>query len=128
MNNRVVRCFCFVIFLIIAMVASGVRAQAPNEGSAKEQGQASPKEGKSKPREFGRVFCAESSAAQRNMMVNNVDCTNVCDNVYQNYPCDLQQRLSEGWKITSVSVSSIVANIDPCECRVSGTESVLERN
>jgi len=36
--------------------------------------------------------------------------------------------LNEGWKVSSVSATSIVANVDPCECKVTGTESVLERN
>ncbi len=127
MKSRTVGCLCFVGFLSVVMLISGVRAQAPDEGPAPEQGQAPPKEEKSKPKEFQRVFCAERSAAQTNLMVNAIDCRNVCETAYQDYPCDLQRLLSEGWKITSVSASSIVANIDPCECRVTGTESVLER-
>ena len=111
---------------LLLRLLQNVRAQSP-EGSVNEQGQAPPKEEKSKSREFGRVFCAERSVAQRNMMVNAVDCNNVCDNVYQEYPCELQQRLSDGWKVTSVSVASIEVQRDPCECRVTGTESVLER-
>jgi hypothetical protein len=51
----------------------------------------------------------------------------VCNNAYQEYPCDLQQRLDEGWRITSVAVGSIEILRDPCECKITGTESVLER-
>jgi hypothetical protein len=110
------------------MLASGTRAQAPDEGSVTEQGQAPPKEEKSKPKEFRRVFCAERSAAQVNMLVGTINCNELCENVYQEYPCELQRLLSDGWKVTSVSTGSIVANIDPCECRVTGTESVLEKD
>ena len=127
MKSRTVGCLCFVGFLSVVMLASGVRAQAPDGGTVTEQGQAPPKEEKSKPKEFRKVFCAERSAAQVNMLVGTIDCNELCDNVYQEYPCELQRLLSDGWKITSVSTDSVVANRDPCECRVSGTESVLER-
>jgi len=128
MNCRVVRCLCFVIFIAIALLGSGAKAQAPDEGPVKGQGQTPPREEKSKPKEFGVVFCAERSVAQKNMMVMAVNCNDVCDNVYQEYPCELQQRLREGWKVTSVSVATIVVQRDPCECRVTGAESVLEKN
>ena len=138
MNRRYVGCICCVILLALALFVSGARAQGPyEEGRVEEQGQASPKEGqsqapptveKSKSKEFGKVFCAQSSSAQKYMFVNAVNCTDICDNLYREYPCDLQQRLSEGWKVTSVSVTTITVERDPCECGVTGTESVLERD
>lgn len=128
MKSRTVGCLCFVGFLSVVMLISGVRAQAPDEGAVTEQGQAPPKEEKSKPKEFRRVFCAERSAAIRNLMVNATDCRSVCEYVYQEYPCELQQRLSEGWKVASVSVASIDVERDLCDCRVTGTESVLEKD
>jgi hypothetical protein len=128
MNSRIAGWVCFVVFLAIAMLASGARAQAPYQAPVKDQGQAPPKEEQSKPKEFGKVFCAERSAAIRYMMVNAVNCSDVCDNVYQEYPCELQQRLRDGWKVTSVSVATIEVQRDPCDCGVTGTESVLERS
>lgn len=135
MKSLIAKCLCVVCFLAIVLLASGVRAQGPYEKPGEQQGQAPPKqeqappkEEKSKAKEFGKVFCAQSSSAQKYMMVNNVNCTDICDNVYREYPCDLQQRLSDGWKVTSVSVSTITVDRDPCECGLTGTESVLERN
>jgi hypothetical protein len=141
MKSLIAKCLCVVCFLAIVLFASGVRAQGPyEEGPGQEQGQAPPRQGpvqqqeqappkeeKSTAKEFGKVFCAESSSAQKYMIVNNVNCTDICDNLYREYPCDLQQRLSDGWKVTSVSVSTITVERDPCECGLTGTESVLER-
>jgi hypothetical protein len=151
MKGRTVKGLCFLIFITGVMLASGATVQAqdqgqvPDQGQGPDQGQATDqllapkqqqapgqqqapvKEERSKPKEFRKTFCAEGSAAQRFDMVGAINCNEVCNNVYQEYPCDLQQRLSEGWKITSVVVSSIEVLRDPCECRVAGTESVLER-
>ena len=145
MKGPTVKWLCFVIFMTISVLASGVRAQAqyqgqgPDREQGPEQGQATDqllapkqqqapvKEERSKPKEFRKTFCAEGSAAQRFDMVGAINCNEVCNNVYQEYPCDLQQRLDEGWKITSVAVGSIEVQRDPCECRITGTESVLER-
>ena len=127
MKGRITKSFC-VLFVAIVMLASGATAQAPEEGQIPDQGQAPRKEDKSKPKEFQKVFCAERSVAQRFMRVDQTDCNDVCDDVYREYACVLQQRLNEGWKVTSVSIGSIVVERDPCECRISGTESVLERN
>jgi hypothetical protein len=128
MSSLIVKCFCACIILTTILLDSGARAQSPDEGGAVGQGQAPGKAEKSGPKEFQKIFCAERSVAQRFMRVDQTDCNDVCDDVYQEYPCDLRQRLSEGWKITSVSTGSIVVERDPCECRVTGTESVLERN
>ena len=139
MKSLIAKCLCAVCFLAIVLLASGVRAQGPYEEPGEQQGQALPKEEKSqeqappkdeksKAKEFGKVFCAQSSSAQKYMMVNNVNCTDICDNVYREYPCDLQQRLSDGWRVTSVSVTTITVQRDPCECGLTGTESSLERN
>ena len=116
--------------ITITTLASGLKAEGADKGSASKAEQRQPpgREQKSQPREFQRVFCAERSVAQRFMRVDATDCNEVCDDVYREYPCDLQQRFEEGWKIMSVSTGSIVVNRDPCECRVSGTESVLERD
>jgi len=138
MKSLIAKCLCVVCFLAIVLLASGVRAQGPYEESGgqqeqappkeeKSQEQAPPKEEKSKAKEFGKVFCAQSSSAQKYMFVNNINCTDICDNVYREYPCDLQQRLSDGWRVTSVSVTTITVERDPCECGLTGTESVLER-
>jgi hypothetical protein len=145
MKGPTVKWLCSVIFITIIMLASGVRAQAqyqgqgPDQEQGPEQGQATDqllapkqqqapvKEEKSKPKEFRKTFCAEGSAAQRFDMVGATNCNEVCNNVYQDYPCDLQQRLDEGWKITSVSTGSIEVQRDPCECKITGTESILER-
>jgi hypothetical protein len=125
MKDRIVKGICFLIFITSVMLGSGTTAQA--QGQAPDQQQAPGKEERSKPKEFRKVFCAERSVAQRNMMVGAVDCNDLCDNIYRDYPCELQQRLDEKWKITSVVVTSIEVQKDPCECRVTGTESVLER-
>jgi hypothetical protein len=127
MKGRIMKSFCVMIVAII-MLAPGARAQSPDEGQIPDQRQAPGKEEKSKPKEFQKIFCAERSVAQRFMRVDQTDCNDVCDDVYRDYPCTLQQRLNEGWKVTSVSTGEIVVVRDPCECRVSGTESVLERN
>ena len=127
MISRILKCTCLIIFLAVVLLASGLKAQTPAEGPGNEQGQAPPKEERSKPKEFGKVFCAESSAAQVNLMVFAVNCGEVCENAYQEYPCELQQRLKDGWKITSVSSVTITVHKDPCECGVTGIESVLER-
>jgi hypothetical protein len=117
-------CVTVIVFILV----SGAQAQAPDERSAADQREAPSGREQNAPKAFHKVFCAERSAAQRFMRVNGTDCSSVCDDAYMDYPCDLQQRLKEGWKITSVSTSSIVINRDPCECSVSGTESVLERD
>ena len=139
MKGRTVKWFCSVILVTIIVLASGVMAQAPEQGQAPEQEQvtdqllapneqqAPVKKESSKPKEFRKSFCAEGSAAQRFDMVGAINCNEVCNNAYQEYPCDLQQRLKEGWKITSVAVGSIEIVRDPCECKITGTESVLER-
>ena len=124
---RILKCTSFIIFFAVIMLASAVSAQTPGEGSENEQGQAPAAQEKSKPKEFGKVFCAESSTAQVNLMVMATNCGDVCANVYQEYPCELQQRLNEGWKITSASAVTISVNRDPCQCGVTGIESVLER-
>ena len=116
-----------IVFLGILVLVPATYSQAPDERPVTEQGQAPPKEEKSRPKEFGRVFCAQRSTAQRFFRVDQVDCNDVCDNVYQEYPCELQQRLNEGWKVTSVALTEMVVERDPCECRLTGTESVLER-
>ncbi len=115
---------CLAVLMILFMLAWSVRVQGADEGSA---GQAAPQEEKSRPKEFKKVFCPNSSAAQRNMMVNATNCNDVCDNAHQDYPCELQARLAEGWQVTSVSVMTITVQRDPCECGLTGTESVLER-
>ena len=130
MHATVTRTF-LGIFVGLVLLASA-RAQAPYEGTGEQAQQPvqQPTEEKplpSKGKEFTKVFCAERSVAQRYMMVNAIDCNDMCDNVYQEYPCELQQRLSEGWKITSVSVATRTLQRDPCECGLTGTESVLER-
>jgi hypothetical protein len=145
MKGRSVKGLCFLIFITGAMLASGATAQAQYQGQGADQGQvpdqgpapgqpqvpeqqqAPGKEDKSKPKEFRKVFCAERSVAQRFYSVNDIMCNDVCDNVYRDYPCEQQQLLDSGWKITSVAVSSIEVLRDPCECRLTGTESVLER-
>jgi hypothetical protein len=127
MMIRILSYTCFVIFITVVMLTSGLRAQAPAEEPAKGQEQAPPKDEKAKSKEFGKVFCAERSIAVKNMMVNNVNCNDVCDNVSQDYPCELQRRLNDGWKVTSVSVASMEVQRDPCECSLTGTESTLER-
>ncbi len=124
MKNRVAGCLWLAILVTFFMIAAGVSAPAP---ASADEGQAPPSAQKAKPKEFIKVFCAERSTAQRNMMVMAVNCVDMCDNVYQEYPCELQQRLSEGWKVTSVAVGTVEVTRDPCECRVTGTESVLER-
>jgi len=149
MKGRIVKYLCSVIFLVSIMLVSGARAQAPpDQGHVQDQGQQIPEQGpipgqaqvpaqeqapvkeeKPKQKEFQKVFCAESSVPQRYGIINGViRCADVCDRVYQEYPCDLQRWLDEGWKVTSVSVSEIVAERDPCECRITGTESVLEKD
>jgi hypothetical protein len=139
MKGQTVKWLYSVIFITSIMLASGAKAQVSGQGQGPGEGQvtdqqqtpnqqqAPVKEERSKPKEFLKVFCAERSVAQVNMLVGTINCNELCDSVYQEYPCELQQRLSEGWKVTSVSVGSVVANRDPCECRVTGTESVLER-
>jgi hypothetical protein len=151
MKGRTVKWLCSVIFVTVIMLASGVMARAqdqgqapgqeqapdqgqvtdqllaPNQQQAPDQQQAPVKKERSKPKEFRKTFCAEGSAAQRFDMVGAINCNEVCNNAYQEYPCDLQQRLDEGWKITSVAVGSIEILKDPCECKITGTESVLER-
>jgi hypothetical protein len=151
MKGRTVKGLCFLIFITGATLASGATAQAqyqgqgadqgqvPDQGQLPEQGvapgqpqapdrqQTPGKEEKSKPKEFRKVFCAERSVAQRFYSVNEINCNEMCDNVYRDYPCEQQQLLDSGWKITSVAVSSIEVLRDPCECRLTGTESVLER-
>jgi hypothetical protein len=151
MKGRTVKWLCSVVFVAIIMLASGVTAQAQYQGQGADQGQIPDqgqgadrgpapgqpqvpdrqqtpgKEDKSKPKEFRKVFCAERSVAQRFYSVNDIQCSEVCDNVYRDYPCEQQQLLDSGWKITSVAVSSIEVLRDPCECRLTGTESVLER-
>ncbi len=126
MKSRRWVCCCFAVSVIAVMLATGVTAQAPVKGAAGQK-QTSPGEEKSKAKEYAKVYCAESSAAIRKLMVMALDCNAVCDNVYREYPCDLQQRLNEGWKITSVAVSTVEVVRDPCECKVTGTESILER-
>jgi hypothetical protein len=128
MKDRIVKCICSAVFLAIILLMSGAMAQAPDQGQVPNQQQAPVKEEKSKPKEFRKTFCAEGSAPQRFDMVGAINCNEVCNNVYQEYPCDLQQWLSEGWKVTSVAISSIEVQRDPCECKITGTESVLERN
>ena len=127
MKGRIMKSFCVMIVAVI-MLATGARAQAPDGGQAPDQGQTPGKEEKSRPKESQKIFCAERSVAQRFLRVDQIDCNDMCNDVYRDYPCVLQQRLSEGWKVTSVSIGEIFVERDPCECRVSGTESVLERN
>jgi cytochrome oxidase Cu insertion factor (SCO1/SenC/PrrC family) len=127
MISRILKSTCFVIFIAIIMLASGVSAQAPGESSGDQQGQAPASQERSKPKEFGKVFCPESSTAQVNLMVMATNCADMCANVYQEYPCELQQRLNDGWKVTSVATVTISVNRDPCQCGVTGIESVLER-
>ena len=128
MSGPITRCLFAFVFVAAFMLDSGVRAQAPDEGRTRGQGEAPGKGEKSRQKEFQKIFCPERSVAQRFMRVDQTDCNDLCENVYREYACELQQRLNEGWKITSVSTSSIVVEREPCECRVSGTESVLERN
>jgi hypothetical protein len=128
MKDRIVKYICSAVFLAIILLTSGARAQTPDQGPVPNQQQAPGKEEKSKPKEFQKVFCAERSAAQRFDAVGPINCNEVCDNLFQEYPCDLQRLLDDGWKVTSVSIGSTEVQRDPCECRLTGTESVLERN
>ena len=124
MNGRIARALCCILFLAIGIVASDAQAQAPYGRTVTAQ--ASGKDEKSTSRQL-EIFCADSSVAQRVMRVGQTDCEEVCGDVYHEYPCELQQRRSEGWKVTSAAARSIIVAKEPCECKVNGTESVLER-
>jgi hypothetical protein len=132
MKGPRVKWLCSVIFIISIMLASGAKAQVSNRGQEPGHGQVTdqqqaPGKEKSGPKEFRKVFCAERSEAQKFYTVDDVNCSEVCDNVYREHPCELQARLNEGWRVTSVSTVSTEVQKDPCECRVTGIESVLER-
>ncbi len=114
------------LFLICGVVSFGALAQAPYGGTG-EQGKETPREQPSKAKELAKVFCPERSIAQRYMMVDATNCIDVCEHAYEEYPCELQQRLKDGWKVSSVSVKTLTVQKDPCECGLIGPESQLER-
>ena len=124
MNGRIARSLCCIIFLAISIFASDAKAQAPDGRAV--TGQAPGKEGKSASKQI-EVFCADSSVAQRIMRVGTTDCEDMCAKVYEEYPCDLQQRRNEGWNVISAAARSIVVEREPCECKITGMTSVLER-
>ncbi len=128
MKVATMKWLCLIVLISAIALLSGTCVQAQSGGQEAGREQAAGKEGTSKTKDIQKVFCAERSAAEKYLMVDAVNCNDVCDDVYRDYPCELQKRLSEGWKVTSVSVATIEVQRDPCECRVTGTETVLERD
>ena len=105
-----------ITFFTIAMFTCVTNAQAPDESE------------KPKPKQQQKVFCAERSTPERFLMVGQTNCETVCNEAYQEYKCDLKKLIDEGWKVTSVSSGAITVNRDPCECKVSGPETTMEKD
>ncbi len=131
MNARRMATIC-IIFLAVILLVFGARAQAPDQeqepGAAQApEKQAPEQKAKPKPKQIDKIFCAESSVAQRFLMVQAINCQDVCADTYKDYECNLQQRVSEGWRVTSVTIGTIIVERNPCECRVTGTESIIEK-
>ncbi len=115
MNTRVVT-GTLIAFVVAICVLCAAGAQAQDTPSKK-----------SRPKQQQKVFCAESSKPERFLMVNNVNCDNVCNDVYQEFKCDLKELVAEGWKVTDVSMGGVTVTRPPCECRINGTESIMEK-
>ena len=89
--------------------------------------QAPDKSEKSKPKEQQNVFCADRSTPERFLMVDQVNCETVCNEAYREYRCDLNKLLAEGWKVTGVSSGEMTVSRPPCECKITGTETTMEK-
>jgi len=106
----------FVAIAIMAILTCTANAQAPD------------KSGKSKPKQQQKVFCAERSAPERFLMVDSTNCETVCNDVYKEYSCDLKKFTDEGWKVTAVSLGEITVSRPPCECKLTGPETTMEKD
>jgi hypothetical protein len=104
-----------VAFVVVLCMACAVDAQAQDK---KEQ---------SKPKQQQNIFCAERSTPERFLMVDQVNCETVCNETYKEYACDLKKLLAEGWKVTGVSSGAKTVKKPPCECKVTGTETTMEK-
>ena len=103
-------------FVVVACMVCAGSAQAQGTGE------------KPKPKQQQKVFCADRSTPERFLMVDQVNCQTVCDEAYQQYKCDLKKLIAEGWKITDVSTGSMTVSKPPCECKVTGTETTMEKD
>lgn len=114
MNVRGIMSILTAFVVVIYIVSAG-------------SGQAQDAVEKPKPKQQQKIFCADRSMPERFLMVDQVNCQTVCDEAYQQYKCDLKKLLAEGWKITDVSTASMTVSKPPCECKVTGTESTMEK-
>jgi hypothetical protein len=119
MRLRRVLSLILIVIMIFGMSLS-VQAQQPaKQEPAKEEAK--------KAKEQKKVFCAAGSGPIRALMIDNVNCDDVCKGVYKEYPCDTNKDLKDGWKITSFAPQEITISRSPCECRITGIEAEMER-
>ena len=114
-----------IAVLIIAGLSLGVQAQEPAKEVPKKE--ESKKEEPKKPKEQKKVFCATKSQPVRALMIDNVNCDDLCKGVFKEYECDTKKDLKDGWKITSFAPQEMIITRSPCECRISGAEAQMER-
>ena len=114
MNIRATMSALITFFVLVCFVCTA-DAQAPDKSE------------KSKPKEQQNVFCAERSTPERFLMVDQVNCETVCNETYKEYACDLKKLLAEGWKVTGVSSGGMTVKKPPCECKITGTETTMEK-
>jgi len=105
-----------ITFFAMTFFACVANAQPPDKSE------------KPKSKQQQKVFCAERSTPERFLMVDQTNCETVCNGIYKEYTCDLKKLADEGWKVTSVSLGGITVNRPPCECRVSGPETTMEKD
>lgn len=129
-----------IVLLMILGLGLAVEAQGPakeppagevskQEGPKKDEAKKEEpkKETPKKPKEQKKIFCATKSEPMRALMIDNVNCDDLCKGVFREYQCDTNQYLKDGWKITSFAPQEKVVSRPPCECKITGTEAEMER-